>query len=61
MEITNLLNKDFKVTVTNMLTDWKSTEDLRYGFNKKTEKLKKSHSELKTTVTEMKFTIQGIE
>lgn len=40
MEIKNLPDKDFKVTIINMLTDMqKNIEDLREDFNKDTEVL----------------------
>ena len=61
MEITNILDKDFKITVINKLTDlWKSTDNLRDDFNKEIEEWKKSHSELKNIVPERKDTMEGM-
>lgn len=61
MEVTNLVDKDFKVTVMNMLTELqKSIANLREDFNEEREELKKNHSEQNNTVTEMKYTIEGI-
>ena len=46
-EITNILDKDFKVKVINMCmcTDlWKNIQDVREDLNKKIEDLQKSYS-----------------
>ena len=39
---------------------WETIEDLREDVNKEIQELKKSHSDLKNTVTEMKYTIGGM-
>ena len=61
-EITNLLHKDLKMKVINMLTDLpKKYSRSQGGLLQRVEGLKEGHSELKTTVSEVKHTMEGFK
>ena len=52
MEISNLQDKEFKVTVIKMLTELgRIVEEHNEIFNKETENIKKNQSELKNIIT----------
>ena len=60
MEISNMLDREFKVLVMKILTRLeKSIEDVKKIFNKGTENIEKKQTE-KNSITEMKNTINGI-
>lgn len=57
----NLLDKEFKVMVTKILTRLeKKVDELSDNFNKEMENMRKSKSELKNTTTEMKKIHEGL-
>lgn len=61
IEITNLLDKNFKIKVISILMDLqKNIPELRKDLNKKIEDFQKSDSELTNTVFKMKNTTEGI-
>jgi len=61
IHISNLPNKEFKVTVIRMLIKLKRRKD-KYSetFNKETENIKKNQSELKNSITEIKNSLERI-
>lgn len=61
MEISNVLDKEFKEMVIRMLNKLKNTvEGLREHFNEEIENVKKNQSEMKNIIAEMENTLEGI-
>lgn len=62
MEISNLLDKKFKVLVIKMITDLRRrVEGHSENFNKKSENITKNQSEPKNIITEMKNILKGVK
>ena len=61
MEISNLPGKGFKIAIIKMLAELRRRMDeLSENFNKEIENIKRNQSELRSTITEMKNTQEGI-
>ena len=61
VEVGNLHNKEFKVTMIRMLKELRRRMDEHSEkMNKESENTKKNQTELKNTITEMKSTREGI-
>ena len=61
VEISNLLSKDYTAVVIKMLKKLRtSVDEYSENFNKELENVEKNHTELKTTITEMKTQHEGI-
>ena len=62
MEINNLPDKEFKVMVIKMLTDFRRVDEHSKSFNKEIENIRKYRTEirkLKNAATELKDTQEG--
>ena len=61
MEISNLFDKEFKVMIIKMLTKLRKRMDKQSeNLNTELGNIMKNQSELKNTITEMKYILEGI-
>ena len=65
MEISNLPEKEFRITIVKMIQDLgkrmeAKIEKMQAMFNKDLEELKNKQTEMNNTITEMKNTLEGI-